>query len=84
MKEFKELIHATLALAGYLFGMLIWVIAIIACVALVLSFPIFAVAAVYKIGCLILHEAFSWDIPIIIGVGIVAIFGLTGLDQMWE
>lgn len=84
MKEFKELIHATLALTGYLFGALVWLIVIIACVALVLAFPIFAVAAVYKIGCLILHVAFSWDIPIIIGVGIVAIFGLTGLDQMWE
>lgn len=84
MHELKELIHATLALTGYLFGMFIWVIAIVLCVALVLSFPIFAVAAVYKIGCLILHEAFSWDIPIIIGVGIVAIFGFIGLDQMWE
>ena len=84
MKEFKELVHATLALAGYLFGMLVWVIMIIACVALVLSLPIFVVAAVYKIGCLILHVAFSWDIPIIIGVAFVAIFGLTGLDQMWE
>ena len=84
MKEFKELVQATLALTGYLFGMLIWVIAIIACVALVLAFPIFAVAGIYKIGCLILHVAFSWDIPIIIGVAFVAIFGLTGLDQMWE
>ena len=84
MKEFKELVHATLALAGYLFGMLVWVIMIIACVALVLSLPIFVVAAVYKIGCLILHVAFSWDIPIIIGVAFVAIFGLTGFDQMWE
>lgn len=82
MKEFKELVHATLALAGYLFGMLIWVIAIIACVALVLSFPIFVVAAVYKIFCLILHKAFSWTVPIVVGIGIVAIFGLTGLDQM--
>lgn len=80
----KKLIHATLALSGYLFAMLIWVIAIVLCVALVLSFPIFAVAAVYKIGCLILHVAFSWDIPIIIGVAFVAIFGLTGLDQMWD
>ena len=84
MKEIKELIHATLALAGYLFGLLIWVIAIIACVALVLSLPIFVVAGIYKIGCLILHVAFSWDIPIIIGVAFVAIFGLTGLDQMWD
>lgn len=84
MKEFKELIHATLALAGYLFALLIWVIAIMACVALVLSLPIFAVAAVYKIGCLILHVAFSWDIPIIIGVAFAAIFGLTGLDQVWD
>lgn len=84
MKAFKELIHATLALAGYLIGCAVWVIVICACVALVLAFPIFAVAAVYKIGCLILHVAFSWDIPILIGVGIVAIFGLTGLDQMLD
>lgn len=84
MKEFKELVHATLALTGYLFGALVWLIVIMACVALVLSLPIFAVAAVYKIGCLILHVAFSWDIPIIIGVAFVAIFGLTGLDQMWD
>ena len=84
MHEFKELIHATLALVGYLFALLIWLIATIACVALVLAFPIFVVAAVYKIGCLILHVAFSWDIPIIIGVAFVAIFGLTGLDQMLD
>lgn len=84
MKEFKELIHATLTLVGYLFGMLMWGIMILACAALVLSFPIFVVAGIYKIGCLILHVAFSWDIPIIIGVAFVAIFVLTGLDQMWE
>lgn len=84
MKELKELIHATLALAGYLFGLLMWGIMILLCVALVLSLPIFIVAAVYKIGCLILHVAFSWDIPIIIGVAFVALFGLTGLDQMWD
>ena len=84
MYEFKELVQATLALAGYLFALLIWLIAIMACVALVLSLPIFAVAGIYKIGCLILHVAFSWDIPIIIGVAFVAIFGLTGFDQMWE
>lgn len=84
MHELKELVHATLALTVYLFAMLMWVIAICACVALVLSLPIFVVAAVYKIGCLILHVAFSWDVPIIVGIGIVVIFGLAGLDQMWE
>lgn len=84
MKEFKELIHATLTLAGYLFGLLMWGIMILLCVALVLSLPIFAVAGIYKIICLIGHVAFSWDVPIIIGVAFVALFGLTGLDQMWD
>lgn len=84
MHELKDLIHTTLALSRYLFAMLIWVIAIVFCVALVLSLPIFVVAAVYKIGCLILHVTFSWDVPILVGIGIVAIFGLTGLDQMVE
>ncbi len=84
MKEFKELIHATLTLAGYLFGLLMWGIMILACVALVFTAPILVVAGVYKIICLVSHMTFSWDIPIIIGVGIVAIFGLTGLDQMFD
>ena len=84
MKEFKELIHATLTLAGYLFALLAWGIMILACVALVFAAPILVVAGVYKIICLIGHVAFSWDIPIIIGVAFVAIFGLTGLDQMWD
>ena len=84
MKELKEFIHATLALAGYLFGLLAWGVLVVACVALVLTVPILAVAGVYKIICLIGHVAFSWDIPIIIGVAFVAIFGLTGLDQMWD
>ena len=84
MKEFKELIHATLTLAGYLFGLLMWGIMILACVALVLAAPILVVAGVYKIICLIGHAAFSWDIPILIGVGMVALFTLTGLDQMFE
>lgn len=84
MKEIKELAQATVTLGGYLIALLIWLIAIMACVALVLSFPIFVVAGIYKIGCLILHVAFSWDIPIIIGVAFVALFGLTGLDQMLD
>ena len=82
MKEFKELIHATLTLTGYLFGLLMWGIMILACVALVFTAPILVVAGVYKIICLIGHVAFSWDIPIIIGAAFVAIFGLTGLDQV--
>lgn len=84
MKEFKELVHATLTLAGYLFGLLVWGIMILACVALVFTAPILVVAGVYKIFCLIGHVAFSWDIPIIIGAAFVAIFGLTGLDQVWD
>lgn len=84
MNEFKELIHATLTLAGYLFGLLMWGIMILACVALVFTAPILVVAGVYKIICLVGHVAFTWDIPIIIGAAFVAIFGLTGLDQVWE
>lgn len=84
MKEFKELIHATLALSGYLFGLLMWGAMILACVTLVFTAPILVVAGVYKIICLIGHVAFSWDIPIIIGAAFVALFGLTGLDQMWD
>ena len=84
MKELKELIHATLALTGYLFGLLMWGIMILLCVALVFTAPILVVAGVYKIICLIGHVAFSWDIPIIIGVAFVALFGLTGLDQTFE
>lgn len=84
MKEFKELIHATLTLAGYLFGLLMWGIMILACVALVFTVPILVVAGVYKIICLIGHVAFSWDIPITIGAAFVALFELTGLDQMSE
>lgn len=84
MKEIKELFQATATLFGHLFVSFAWVIILLACVALVLSLPIFVVAGIYKIGCLILHVAFSWDIPIIIGVAFVAIFGLTGLDQMWD
>jgi len=84
MKEFKELIHATLTLAGYLFGLLMWGVLILACVALVFTAPILVVASVYKIICLIGHTAFSWDIPIIIGAAFIALFGLTGLDQMWD
>lgn len=84
MKEFKELIHATLTLFGYLFALLAWGIMILACVALVFTVPILIVAGVWKIICLIGHVAFSWDIPILIGVGMVALFTLTGLDQMFE
>lgn len=84
MKEFRELIHATLTLFGYLFALLAWGIMILACVALVFTVPILIVAGVWKIICLIGHVAFSWDIPILIGVGMVALFTLTGLDQMFE
>ncbi len=84
MKEIKELAQATVTLVGYLIGMMFWVAAILALVAVVLSLPIFIVAGIYKVICLIGHVTFSWDIPIIIGIGFVAIFGLTGLDQMWE
>ena len=84
MKECKELIHATLTLFGYLGALLVWVFMILLCVALVLSLPIFIVAGVYKIICLICHMTFCWDIPILIGVGMVALFTLTGLDQMFE
>lgn len=84
MKEFKELIHATLTLAGYLFGLLMWGIMILACVALVFTVPILAVAVVYKIICLIGHVAFTWEIPIIIGAAFIVLFGLIGLDQMFE
>lgn len=84
MKEFKELIHATLALVGYLGALLVWVLMILLCVAVVLSLPIFIVAGIYKVICLVCHMAFSWDIPIIIGIGFVAIFGLTGMDQMLD
>lgn len=84
MKEFKELIHATLVMAGYLFGLLMWAMAILALVAVLISFPILVVAAVYKIICLICHMVFCWEIPILIGIGIVALFGLTGLDEAWD
>ena len=84
MKEFKELIHATLVMVGYLFGLLIWAMAILALVAVLISFPIFAVAAVYKIICLICHMAFKWEIPILIGIGAMVVFSLTGLDQMGD
>lgn len=84
MEDFKELIHVTLALVGYFGALLVWVLMILLCVAIVLSLPIFIVAGIYKVICLIGHVAFSWDIPIIIGVAFVAIFGLTGLDQMWD
>lgn len=84
MKEFRELIHATLTLVGYLLALLAWGIMILACVALVFTVPILIVAGVWKIICLIGHVAFSWDIPILIGVGMVALFTLTGLDQMFE
>ena len=84
MEEFKELIKATLTLVGYLLGLLVWVMAILALVAVLISFPIFIVAAVYKIICLICHMAFSWEVPILIGIGILAIFGLTGMDEVWD
>lgn len=84
MEELKELIKATLTLFGYLGALLVWFIAILLCVAVVLSLPIFIVAAVYKIICLICHMAFSWEVPILIGIGILAIFGLTGMDEMME
>lgn len=84
MKEFKELIQATLTLAGYLGALLVWAFMILLCVAIVLSLPIFIVAAVYKIICLICHMVFCWEIPILIGIGIVALFGLTGLDEAWD
>ena len=84
MKEFKELIQATLALFAYFGALLLWVITLLLCVAIVLSLPIFIVAAVYKIICLICHMAFCWEIPILIGIGIVALFGLTGLDEAWD
>lgn len=67
MKELKELVNATLALTGYLFGLLMWGIMILACVALVFAAPILAVAGVYKVICLICHMAFCWEIPIIVG-----------------
>ena len=84
MHEFKELIHATLTLVGYLGALLIWVLLILLCVAIVLSLPIFIVAAVYKIICLICHMVFCWEIPVLIGIGIAALFGLTGLDEAWD
>ena len=84
MKEFKELIQATLTLVGYLGAMLVWVFMLLLCVAIVLSLPILVVAGVYKIVCLICHMVFCWEIPILIGIGIVALFGLTGLDEAWD
>lgn len=84
MKELKELIHATLTLAGYLFGLLMWGIMILLCVALVFTVPILVVAGVYKIICLIGHVAFTWEIPIVIGDAFIVLFGLIGLDQMWD
>lgn len=84
MKECKELIKATLTLVGYLGALLVWVFMILLCVAMVLSLPIFIVAGVYKIICLICHMVFCWEIPILIGIGIVALFGLTGLDETWD
>lgn len=84
MKEFKELIHATLTLAGYLFGLLMLGIMILACVALVFTVPILVLAGVYKIICLIGHVAFTWEIPIIIGVAFVVLFVPAGLDQMMD
>lgn len=80
MKEFKELIHATLTLAGYLFGLLMWGIMILACVALVFTVPILVVAVVYKIICLIGHVAFTWEIPII-GAAFIVLFGLIGFGS---
>lgn len=84
MHELKELIHATLALFGYLGALLVWAFMFLLCVAMVLSLPILVVAGVYKIICLICHMVFCWEIPILIGIGIVALFGLTGLDEAWD
>lgn len=71
-------------MVGYLFALLAWGIMILACVALVFAVPILAVAGVWKIVCLAGHIVFSWDIPIIIGAAFVALFVLTGLDQMLD
>ena len=84
MKEIKELAQATVALVGHLIGMMFWMAAILALVTVLLSLPIFIVAGIYKVICLVCHMAFGWEIPIIIGIGFVAIFGLTGMDQMLD
>ena len=81
MPEFKELVQATLVLMGYLVGWVLWAIMILLCVVLVVSLPIFAMAGIYKIICLICHMTFRWEFPIFGGLAFLMIFGMVGLDD---
>ena len=73
----RELLSATFGLIGKLAVVMAWTVVLTLCIALVIIFPMVAIAGVYWLVCLAFSLVFNWSVPIILGLIVLLIIGMS-------
>lgn len=76
-----ELLSNTLGLICNLAIVMAWTFVLVLCMALVIIFPIAAIAGVYWLVCLAFNLVFHWYVPIIFGLIVLLTIGMAKIEE---
>ena len=76
-----ELLAITFELICNLAIVMVWSFILVLCMALVVIFPMVAIAGVYWLICFAFHLVFNWYVPIILGLIFLVTIGMAKIEE---